>query len=289
MSSISWTTCRTFGSSNRCNTRILFTCSIAAGPLSADLGGVQEEAPTFGRHILITRLNLLNDPKSSPLDFGILVGSDYGAIVGNARRLTSGRPFADFGCRQPVWPRKCVRENRGAAGECRPTARRRYAIRKRQVMSKELRESKVAWKELTQFMVAAALVAAGASGACCCRPARSFRSRRHCHQAAHRGGRAMAWRLTRIRGVCQPRRQRRGRPEDRSGRVRTTILRSLADLAADRARISGRLAELYARISGGYHAASARRRRPPNRRKASSRRCRRPARTAWLYTKRCTR
>ena len=32
-------------------------------------------------------------------------------------------------------------------------------------MSKELRESKVAWKKLRKFMVAAALVAAGASGA----------------------------------------------------------------------------------------------------------------------------
>ena len=35
-------------------------------------------------------MNLLNDREVVTAGFGILVGSDYGAIVGNARRLTSG-------------------------------------------------------------------------------------------------------------------------------------------------------------------------------------------------------
>ena len=55
----------------------------------SDSGGVQEEAPTFGRHILITREST-ERPEVVTAGFGILVGSDYGAIVGNARRLTSG-------------------------------------------------------------------------------------------------------------------------------------------------------------------------------------------------------
>ncbi len=55
----------------------------------SDSGGVQEEAPTFGRHILITREST-ERPEVVTAGFGTLVGSDYGAIVGNARRLTSG-------------------------------------------------------------------------------------------------------------------------------------------------------------------------------------------------------
>jgi UDP-N-acetylglucosamine 2-epimerase len=43
----------------------------------------------FGRHILITREST-ERPEVVTAGFGILVGSDYGAIVGNARCLTSG-------------------------------------------------------------------------------------------------------------------------------------------------------------------------------------------------------
>jgi UDP-N-acetylglucosamine 2-epimerase (non-hydrolysing) len=54
-----------------------------------DSGGVQEEAPTFGRHILITREST-ERPEVVTAGFGTLVGSDYGAIVSNVRRLTRG-------------------------------------------------------------------------------------------------------------------------------------------------------------------------------------------------------
>ena len=52
-------------------------------------GGVQEEAPTFGRQVLITREST-ERPEVVTAGFGTLVGSDYGAIVSNARQLTSG-------------------------------------------------------------------------------------------------------------------------------------------------------------------------------------------------------
>jgi UDP-N-acetylglucosamine 2-epimerase (non-hydrolysing) len=55
----------------------------------SDSGGVQEEAPTFGRHILITREST-ERPEVVTAGFGTLVGSDYGAIVSNVRRWTSG-------------------------------------------------------------------------------------------------------------------------------------------------------------------------------------------------------
>src|SRR5262245_48508909 len=54
-----------------------------------DLGGVQEEAPTFGLRILITR-ETTERPEVIEAGFGTLVGSDYQAIVAGVRRLTAG-------------------------------------------------------------------------------------------------------------------------------------------------------------------------------------------------------
>jgi UDP-N-acetylglucosamine 2-epimerase (non-hydrolysing) len=54
-----------------------------------DSGGVQEEAPTFGLQILITREST-ERPEVVDAGFGALVGSDYNAIVGGVRRLTAG-------------------------------------------------------------------------------------------------------------------------------------------------------------------------------------------------------
>ena len=54
----------------------------------SDSGGVQEEAPTFGLQIVITR-ETTERPEVVPAGFGTLVGSDYQAIVDRVRRLTS--------------------------------------------------------------------------------------------------------------------------------------------------------------------------------------------------------
>jgi UDP-N-acetylglucosamine 2-epimerase len=54
-----------------------------------DSGGVQEEAPTFGLQILITR-NSTERPEVVDAGFGRLVGSDFRAIVDGVRRLTAG-------------------------------------------------------------------------------------------------------------------------------------------------------------------------------------------------------
>ena len=54
-----------------------------------DSGGVQEEAPTFGLQILITRKNT-ERPEVVETRFGALVGSNYKAIVDGVRRLTAG-------------------------------------------------------------------------------------------------------------------------------------------------------------------------------------------------------
>lgn len=54
----------------------------------SDSGGVQEEAPTFGLQILITR-DTTERPEVVEKGFGRLVGSDYDAIVEGVRRLTS--------------------------------------------------------------------------------------------------------------------------------------------------------------------------------------------------------
>ena len=54
-----------------------------------DSGGVQEEAPTFGLRILITR-DSTERPEVVEAGFGTLVGSDYDAIVDGVRRLTAG-------------------------------------------------------------------------------------------------------------------------------------------------------------------------------------------------------
>lgn len=54
-----------------------------------DSGGVQEEAPTFGLQILITR-NSTERPEVVDAGFGRLVGSDFRAIVDGVRRLTTG-------------------------------------------------------------------------------------------------------------------------------------------------------------------------------------------------------
>jgi UDP-N-acetylglucosamine 2-epimerase len=55
----------------------------------SDSGGVQEEAPTFGRRILITR-ETTERPEVVDAGFGTLVGSDYQAIVAGVRKLTAG-------------------------------------------------------------------------------------------------------------------------------------------------------------------------------------------------------
>jgi UDP-N-acetylglucosamine 2-epimerase len=54
----------------------------------SDSGGVQEEAPTFGLQILITR-DTTERPEVVEAGFGRLVASNYGAIVGGVRGLTS--------------------------------------------------------------------------------------------------------------------------------------------------------------------------------------------------------
>jgi len=50
---------------------------------------VQEEAPTFGLQILITREST-ERPEVVEAGFGTLVGSNYNAIVDGVRRLTAG-------------------------------------------------------------------------------------------------------------------------------------------------------------------------------------------------------
>jgi UDP-N-acetylglucosamine 2-epimerase len=54
----------------------------------SDSGGVQEEAPTFGLQILITR-DTTERPEVVEAGFGRLVASDYSAIVEGVRELTS--------------------------------------------------------------------------------------------------------------------------------------------------------------------------------------------------------
>jgi UDP-N-acetylglucosamine 2-epimerase len=53
-----------------------------------DSGGVQEEAPTFGLHILITREST-ERPEVVEAGFGTLVGSNGDAIIAGVRRLTA--------------------------------------------------------------------------------------------------------------------------------------------------------------------------------------------------------
>jgi UDP-N-acetylglucosamine 2-epimerase len=55
----------------------------------SDSGGVQEEAPTFGLPILITR-ETTERPEVVDAGFGTLVGSDYQSIVAGVRKLTAG-------------------------------------------------------------------------------------------------------------------------------------------------------------------------------------------------------
>jgi UDP-N-acetylglucosamine 2-epimerase len=55
----------------------------------SDSGGIQEEAPTFGLQILITR-ETTERPEVVQAGFGRLVGSDYAAIVSGVRALTAG-------------------------------------------------------------------------------------------------------------------------------------------------------------------------------------------------------
>lgn len=54
----------------------------------SDSGGVQEEAPTFGLQILITR-ETTERPEVVEAGFGTLVGSDCEAIVAGVRKLTT--------------------------------------------------------------------------------------------------------------------------------------------------------------------------------------------------------
>jgi UDP-N-acetylglucosamine 2-epimerase len=63
----------------------------------SDSGGVQEEAPTFGLQVLITR-DTTERPEVIDAGFGRLVGSDFDAIVEGVRRLTaSDSPQLRFG------------------------------------------------------------------------------------------------------------------------------------------------------------------------------------------------
>ena len=55
----------------------------------SDSGGIQEEAPTLGLQILITR-ETTERPEVVTAGFGTLVGSDYQAIVDGVRKLTQG-------------------------------------------------------------------------------------------------------------------------------------------------------------------------------------------------------
>jgi UDP-N-acetylglucosamine 2-epimerase len=59
-----------------------------ASVVVSDSGGVQEEAPTFGLPILITR-DTTERPEVIEAGFGRLVGSDFDAIVDGVRKLTS--------------------------------------------------------------------------------------------------------------------------------------------------------------------------------------------------------
>jgi len=56
----------------------------------SDSGGVQEEAPTFGLRVLITR-ETTERPEVVDAGFGTLVGCDYKAIVAGVRKLTTGK------------------------------------------------------------------------------------------------------------------------------------------------------------------------------------------------------
>ena len=55
----------------------------------SDSGGIQEEAPSFGLRILITR-ETTERPEVVDAGFGTLVGSDYQAIVAGVRKVTTG-------------------------------------------------------------------------------------------------------------------------------------------------------------------------------------------------------
>ncbi|ACL57514.1 non-hydrolyzing UDP-N-acetylglucosamine 2-epimerase [Methylobacterium nodulans] len=66
----------------------------------SDSGGVQEEAPTFGLPILITR-NTTERPEVVTAGFGTLVGSNYDAITAMARDLTQGNAPRRLGGSNP--------------------------------------------------------------------------------------------------------------------------------------------------------------------------------------------
>lgn len=66
----------------------------------SDSGGVQEEAPTFGLQILITR-DTTERPEVIEAGFGRLVGSDYTAIVNEVRSLTLGSRPQILAARNP--------------------------------------------------------------------------------------------------------------------------------------------------------------------------------------------
>jgi UDP-N-acetylglucosamine 2-epimerase len=65
-----------------------------------DSGGVQEEAPTFGLHILITREST-ERPEVVEAGFGTLVGSNRDAITAGVRRLTSSDAPQRLAARNP--------------------------------------------------------------------------------------------------------------------------------------------------------------------------------------------
>jgi UDP-N-acetylglucosamine 2-epimerase len=66
----------------------------------SDSGGVQEEAPTFGLRILITR-ETTERPEVVEAGFGTLVGSDYQAILAGVRKLTTGERPQLLAARNP--------------------------------------------------------------------------------------------------------------------------------------------------------------------------------------------
>jgi UDP-N-acetylglucosamine 2-epimerase len=66
----------------------------------SDSGGVQEEAPTFGLRILITR-ETTERPEVVDAGFGTLVGSDYQTILAGVRELTAGERPQFLAARNP--------------------------------------------------------------------------------------------------------------------------------------------------------------------------------------------
>ena len=132
-----------------------------------DSGGVQEEAPTFGLQILITREST-ERPEVVKAGFGRLVGSDYNAIVDGVRKLTDGserklinapNPFG----RGDAAERIAARIMKRSCSASRPL-HEPPAEDERKAMSNQLQASQVKWKRLRKLVLTAALRRIGAGG-----------------------------------------------------------------------------------------------------------------------------